>query len=409
MATFETITKTYCFKLRMNRIFEEACFKALNASRFTYNCALEHRINHYQQTGHGVSYYEQSRQLTEARAELPEVAACLRTIQMDALERLDDAFKAFFRRLKAGEKEAGFPRFKGRDRYDTFTQQIEVQRGCPLKGDKLTVPGVGSCRVRLSREIEGRVKQLRISRKADGWYALLVCDLPQPEALPATGAEVGLDVGITAFATLSTGERISNPRCLKQADEQLKREQRKLSRKRQGSWNRKKARRKVALRHLKVSRTRQDFHHQEARKLVDDFEVIRVEDLNVRGMVKNHHLAQAISDVAWSSFFGILKAKAEEAGRQVEKVDPRYTSQTCSRCGHRQKMPLSTRVFECERCQLLIDRDHNAALTVCAGGAKPQKPVESDGTLRNRNRHAKKKKPVSTDACADFLSSITDD
>ena len=320
MADPDYIVKTFEFKLRMNRIFEAACLRTLDQARFVYNCALEQRIRVYAASGLSLSYYEQSRQLTAAR-ELPEVKACLRGIQQDALRRLDLAFKAFFRRCQTGAAP-GFPRFKSPDRYDTFSQKIEKLRGCPLKGDQLRVPGVGTVRVRLSRPIEGTVKQLRLTRRVDGWYALLVCDLPRPESLPPTGAEVGLDVGIACFAALSTGERIPNPRCLKQAEEQLKREQRALSRKRQGSWNRKKARRQVAVRHLKVSRTRKDFHHQEARQLVKDFEVIRVEDLNVRGMVKNHHLAQAISDVAWSNFFGILTATAEEAPATGGKSRP---------------------------------------------------------------------------------------
>jgi len=168
-----------------------------------------------------------------------------------------------------------------------------------VKGDKLTVPGAGSCRVRLSRPIEGQCKQLRITRRADGWYVLLVCEIPKPAPLPKTGETIGVDVGIKSFATLSTGEEIANPRHLNKAHEQLVREQRRLSRKTKGSQNRKKARGKVALRHLRVQRTRKHFHHEEAAKLVERFDRIAVEDLNIRGLVKNHHLARAILDVAW--------------------------------------------------------------------------------------------------------------
>jgi len=202
--------KTFEFKLCINRPFGAACLQALDDARAVYNCALEQRISLYQDAGRSIGLLEQSRQLTEAR-ELPEVKACLRSIQQDALERLDEAFKAFFRRVRAGEKP-GFPRFRSADRYYTFSQKIEQPRGCPLKGDKLTVPGVGTCRVRLSRPLEGTVKQLRITRRADGWFVLLVCDLPKPTPLPKTGQSVGIDVGLTTFATLSNGEKIENPR-----------------------------------------------------------------------------------------------------------------------------------------------------------------------------------------------------
>jgi putative transposase len=373
MADSQTTTKTFEYRLRTNKKFVAAFEKALDDSRFVYNCALEQRIRVYNASGKTISFYEQSRQLTEARNELPELKSVLRTIQSDALERLDEAFDAFFRRLKSGEKP-GFPRFKSRDRYHTFSQKYEKVRPCPIKGDKLTVPGVGACRVRLSRPVEGRCKQLRITRRADGWYVLLVCETPTPEPLPPTGETVGVDVGIKSFATLSTGEEIANPRYLKQAADQLAREQQHLSRKVKGSRNRKKARVKVALRHLRVQRARKHFHHEEAAKLVNRFDRIAVEDLNIRGMVKNRHLAKAILDVAWGQFFAITKGKAENAGRTFERVNPRYATQTCSNCGHRQKMPLAIRIFECEKCGFVCGRDHNAAInldTVRPSGPKP--------------------------------------
>lgn len=359
----DTTIKTFEFKIRPNKAFIEACERELEHSRQIYNAALEERINCYKMTGQTLNYYDQSRSLTNARS-LPDVKAHLRTIQSDALERVDEAFKAFFKRCAKGTGKAGFPRFKGRDRYHTFSQKYEHQRACPLKGDKLTVPGVGTCRVRLSRPIEGKVKQLRITRRADGWFALLVCEIPRPEPLPKTGHEVGVDVGIKSFATLSTGEVIENPRHLNKASENLTKLQRRLSRKKRGSKNRAKARKKVALAHLKVSRTRKDFHHKEAKKLVGRFDRIVVEDLNIKGMVKNRHLSRAIADVAWGNFFLITESKAENAGRLFERKNPRYSSMTCSHCGHVQKMPLAIRIFVCEACEFVIDRDHNASLNL---------------------------------------------
>ena len=362
----DTTIKTFEFKLRANKQFVEAAERELEHSREIYNAALAERISCYKITGVSLGYNEQSRHLTEAR-ELPEVKRHLRAIQQDALERVDGAFKGFFRRFQNGEKP-GFPRFKGKDRYHTFSQKYEKVRPCPIKGDKLTVPGVGSCRVRLSRPIEGRCKQLRITRRVDGWYVLLVCEMPKPEPLAPTGQTIGVDVGISSFATLSNGEEIDNPRHLESALENLKRRQRRLSRRKKGSKRRAKQRIKVARAHLKVSRCRKDFHHKTSTDLVRRFEAITVEDLNIRGMVKNRRLARAISDVGWGSFFTMTKGKAENAGRRFEKVDPRYTSQICSRCGNRQKMPLAMRVYECGKCGLVIGRDHNAAITIDRAG-----------------------------------------
>jgi len=398
----DIITKTFEFKLRTNKKFVAACEAELEHSRQIYNAALQERIECYKLTGKSLSFVEQSRHLTEART-LPDVKAHLRTIQSDALERLDEAFKAFFKRCAKRQGQAGFPRFRGKDRYHTLSQKYEVQRGCPLKGDKLIVPGIGSVRVRLSREIEGRVKQLRITRRADGWFVLLVCDLAKPEPLPKTGQSIGVDVGLTTFATLSNGEKIENPRHLKAAEKKLTKRQRQLSRKRKGSANRLRARQRVARTHLHVARCRKDFHHKTAKQLVTCFDRIAVEALNVRGMVKNHHLAKAISDVGWSRFFTITKAKAENAGREFVKVPAAYTSQTCSRCGHRQKMPLHVRQFVCEKCGLEICRDVNGSHNVLASSQKLT-PVESDSTRGNRNKRVKKTKSVSTDAGGDFLS-----
>ncbi len=375
MAKTNPSTKTFQFKLRPHKKFTAACEATLDECRLLWNCALEQRISHYRQSGKSLNVFEQSRQLTEARAELPAAKAILRSIQTDVLQRLDLAFDAFFRRLKEPGVGAGFPRFKGKDRYNTFSQQIETQRGCPLNGDKLTVPGVGSCRVRLSRNIAGKVKQLRITRRASGWYVCLVCEMDKPAPLPKTGLSVGVDAGLTDFATLSNGEAIPNPRHLKKAAAKLKLAQQRLSRTKKGSANRRKARRVVALKHERVGNCRKDFHHKISRDIVNRFDSIFVEALNINGMVKNHHLAQAINDVAWGNFFNLTKAKAENAGRTFEKVNPAYTSQDCSGCGHRQKMPLSVRVFECANCHLLIQRDHNAALNILGRGA-PSQPVE---------------------------------
>jgi putative transposase len=386
-----TIIKTFEYKIRPNRPFIESCKRELEHSRQIYNAALEERIGCYKLTRKQIFLAEQSRHLTDARS-LPDVGNHLRTIQEDALKRVDRAFKNFYKRVRCGDKKKGFPRFKSQSRYHSFSIKLEPIRVCPLSKDKLHVPGVGFCRVRLSRPIEGRVKQICITRRVDGWYALLTCEIGKTKPLPKTGQSVAIDVGIKNFATLSTGEHIENPRHLANASENLAKLQRRLSRKKRGSANRRKARQRVAFAYLKVRRARKDFHHKEAVKLVNRFDRIAVEDLNIEEMIKNRHLSKAISDVAWSAFFTILKSKAENAGREFEKVNPRYTSQDCSHCGHRQKMPLAVRVYECQACQVVIDRDHNAAKNLLSRAelARTKTPVElkiTSTTKQERGGH----------------------
>jgi putative transposase len=189
-------------------------------------------------------------------------------------------------------------------------------------------------------------------------------DENQCRFFPKTGKAVGLDVGIENFATLSTGEVVENPQFLRESEGELKTAQRKVSRRKQGSKRRRKAANLLAKKHQKIARGRADFHYKRALNIVRGFDAIAVEDLNVRGMVRNHHLAKSISDAGWSQFILILTSKAESAGREVIKVNPSYTSQDCSRCGHRNKIRLATRIYRCSRCGLVIHRDRNGALNV---------------------------------------------
>jgi putative transposase len=355
--------KIYEYKLRANKAFVREAERTLLSCQHLYNACLEQRINHYRQTGLAVSWAQQSRELTELRADDPCFKAVSRGFQKEVLRRLDLAYQAFYRRVKSRDK-AGFPRFRSRDRYNSFGWSLDPRHKDFLRGDKIHVPSVGSCRVRLSRPLEGTPKQARILRKADGWYVQITCSVPLPTPLQKTGKTVGVDVGINSFAALSTGEVISNPCILQHNARRLADAGRRLSRRKQGSKRRKKAQGLLAKRHLHIQRIRKHFHYQVANKLVREFDGIHVEKLNVSDMVVNPRFAKAIYDVAWGSFFSITQFKAEWAGREFVKKDPRYTSQTCSVCQHRQKMPLWLRVFLCEKCQYQEDRDINAAINI---------------------------------------------
>jgi putative transposase len=324
-----------------------------------YNAALQERRDAYRINHLSINYKAQANQLPEIKKDRPEFANIHSQVIQDALKRVESAFDGFFRRVKEGRKP-GYPRFRCSSRYDSFRYP---QSGFSLKGGKLHLSKIGKIKVHLSRPIEGKIKTCMIKREADGWYVIFGVEGLKKEIATAPKESVGVDVGIESFATLSDDEvwPIENPQYFRSAENGLKKAQRRVSRRVKGSKGRKKAALVLAKKHLKVKRQRRDFHFKEARKLVDQYQSIKVEDLNVRGMVKNRHLAKSISDAGWAQFIMIVIFKAEEAGRTVIKVNPAYTSQDCSRCGHRNSITLATRIYECSKCRLVIHRDRNGA------------------------------------------------
>jgi putative transposase len=265
----------------------------------------------------------------------------------------------------AGEKP-GYPRFRGKKRYDSFTFP---QSGFSITHDnRVCLSKIGTLKMVYHRPVRGKIKTLTIHKSSTGkWYASFSCEI-EPEYLPETSTAVGIDVGLKTFATLSDGQEIENPRFFRAEEKALAKVQRKHSTLAKGTPQRRKHRQAVARVHERIAWRRQNFTHQQSRKIVNQSGLICVEDLNVNRMVHHPCLAKSISDVAWSAFFDQLASKAEEAGRELIRVNPAYTSQTCSRCGHRQKMPLSERIFDCPCCHLHIDRDLNAAKNIKALG-----------------------------------------
>jgi putative transposase len=324
-----------------------------------YNAALQERRDAYRINHLSINYKAQANQLPEIKKDRPEFARIHSQVIQNALKRVESAFDGFFRRVREGQRP-GYPRFRSSSRYDSFTYP---QSGFSLKGKKLQLSKIGKVTIHLSRPIEGEIKTCMIKREADGWYVVFAVEEPKKKAEPAPKESVGVDVGIESFATLSDDEAapIENPQYFRGAEKNLKKAQRRVSRRVKGSEGRKKAARWLAKKHLKVKRQRRDFHFKEAGKLVAEYQSIKVEDLNIQGMVRNHHLAKSISDAGWAQFIMILTFKAEEAGRTVIKVNPAYTSQDCSRCGHRNSIRLATRIYRCSKCGLVIHRDRNGA------------------------------------------------
>jgi putative transposase len=358
--------RVYRYRLYPTRAQDESMRTTLYRLRELYNAALQERRDAYRKEDRTISGYEQMAELREVRELRPEYAIIHTHLLQDVITRLDRAYRAFFRRVKAGEKP-GFPRFKGRGQYNTFTFKDAVNHnGVRLlaAGTRVKLASIGNVKVKLHRPIEGTIKQASVTLNGDGhWYISFVCDGIQPKPLPATGQSVGVDVGITTFAALSNGTMVANPRPYETAQRSLVKAQRRVSRRSRGSKRRRKAVVLLAKQHDRVRRVRLDFHHKTALDLVRRFDSISVEKLNVKGLAQMR-LAKQVHDSGWAQFATILASKAESAGREFFAVDPRGTSQECSVCGATVRKSLGVRVHHCPKCGLVEDRDINAAKNV---------------------------------------------
>ncbi len=363
-----TCRKTYKEKLRPTPAQERMLDETLWRCRTLYNTALEQRITAWQRCHVSVSRFEQEAELKAIRAEFPEYASIHSHVLQDVLARLEKTYQAFFRRIQRGEK-AGFPRFKGCNRYRSFTFK-EFGNGARLDNGFLALSKMGRIAVHWSRPLESTPKTVTISQEADGWYVAISCaDVPM-HLLPETGQETGIDLGLESFATLADGTTIHNPRYSRSAERYLAKCQRRVARRKKGSTRRRKAVCWLGKAHQTVRRQRADFHHKTALALVRIYDTIYHEDLQVRNMVRNPYLAKSISDVGWGQYLSILNFKAANAGRSVVAVDPAYTSQACSGCGVMVQKGLSVRWHSCPDCGTQLHRDHNAAKNIQGRGQR---------------------------------------
>jgi putative transposase len=292
-------------------------------------------------------------------------------------ERVELAFQAFFRRVKAGEEEVGYPRFKGYGNYDSFTytqsgfKLNSLPRGVkPRGGDMLTLSKIGNLRVKLHRPIVGIVKTLTIRRNAVGnWYACFSCEVEAKPFAP-THKIVGVDLGLTTFAHMSDGTKIDRQRWMKQDAKDIARLQRKKETFAKGSPERRKVIRALCHAYERAANRRKNFAHQESRKLVNEYQFIAIEKLDIAEMQVNGNkiISRNIADVAWGQFVQFTTYKAANAGRGVALVNPRGTTQICSGCGAIVAKDLSVRLHDCPHCGLKLNRDHNAALNILALG-----------------------------------------
>lgn len=318
-------------------------------------------------------------------------------VRQNVSDRVHKAFQNFFRKVKDPScKKKGFPRFKSRVRSITYPQS-----GFKFVSDKkLYTSKIGNIPIVLHRVPKGVCKTMTIKQNyANQWFALFSCEIDYPEKTHISNEEVGIDVGISKYATLSNGNVTENPRHILKSKRKLKLLHRRLSRKKKGSNNRNKARFRLAKGYVNITNQREDFLHKLSRNIVNDYSFIAIEDLEIRSMVTNHHLARSINDASWNTFFQFLEYKAITSGSKIVKVNPSGTTQICSKCGNEVKKTLSVRIHECSFCGLSIDRDLNAAKNIlstaghvesyaCEDHVRPsfeEAEIVEAGTIRDKN------------------------
>jgi putative transposase len=384
------VRRAYVFRLRPTARQHVALGACVDAHRELYNAALQERRDAWSHDKTRINYGDQSAQLTEIRSVRPDQAVWSFSSQQATLRRLNKAFAGFFRRVRAGQK-AGYPRFKGKARFDSveWPKDGDGARWLPEQR-RVYLQGVGQVKVELHREVVGRVKTIQVKRQGRRWMLVLSCDDVPDNPLPATGCAVGIDVGVVSFATTSDGEHIDNPRWGRAAGDGLAAAQQRLQRAKRGSKNRQRRRETVAARHRKIANQRKDFHHKQARALVERYDVLAVEDLKIANMVRRAKpvpdpdasgsylpnggraksgLNRSISDASWGGFLSILRAKAEDAGRVWIEVDPRHTSDGCENCGHATRENRVTQAeFVCQRCSHRAQADEHAARNILRAG-----------------------------------------
>jgi len=363
------------FKFRLYPSKEQMILinKHLGSNRFVYNYYLSKRIKTYEENKTTLTYNQCATDLPKLKKEFEWLKEIDSISLQQALRNLDTAYQNFFKEVKKGNKNQGFPKFKSkRDNRLSYRTQ-NVNNNISITENKIKLPKLGLVKFAKSREVGGAIKNATISKVPSGKYFIsILCEVSEPNKLPHSPNNIGIDLGIKDFAITSDGEIISNPKYYSKYEKKLVKLQRQLSKKQKGSSNRNKARIKVARLHEKITNTRTDFLQKLSTRLINENQVICLEDLNVEGMVKNHKLAKSISDVSWSSFTTMLKYKAEWYGRQIIVIDRYFpSSKLCNVCGWKyQDLDLSIREWTCPECKTHHDRDINASINILKEGLK---------------------------------------
>jgi putative transposase len=357
----DPVILTFRYRLLPSKAQHRVLERILESQRQLYNAALEERIGAYRVAGKTLSYFDQAKGLTEWRRSDAEAAELPANLQRATLKRLDDAYRGFFRRVKAGERP-GFPRFRGKGWFDSFG--FAEFRGVALCNGRLRFKGMpGGLRIHWHRELPSTViRTCTLKHGLKGWFVGFAIDV-KAAPLCQTNRAVGVDLGASTFAALSDGGRIPSIAAANRAQRRLRIAQRSLARKKRGSRGRREAREVVARCHAAVARQRREHLHQASARLTRDYDAIAIERLNVQGLARGR-LAKEVHDASWGTFISMLRYKAERAGVRLIEVNPWGTTRDCSACGTSVPKELSARNHVCHHCGLSMDRDLNAARNI---------------------------------------------
>jgi putative transposase len=351
--------KTYRYKLAPTPSQKQALGQWLGSCRYVYNLSLSYKKTLWEHNKVSLSKNEIQKELGAIAKETDWIAQVHSQVLQEVTDRVFNAYEGFFKQA-VGRCRKGFPKFARKGQYQSFS----FKQGVKINATHVQLPKFGKVKYRNSQDCTGTIKRATVRECADGWYVCL-CVETDIEHLPANQNSIGVDVGIKSLLVTSDGETIENPKHLYKAEKKLKRLQRSVSRKKKGGANRKKAIKKLALQHQKVANTRKDFQHKVTTRLIRENQTIAVENLQIKNMLGNHHLAKSISDASWYSLTQMLEYKARWYGRAFEKVSARHTSQDCSVCGQRNTtLTLSVREWACSGCGTTHDRDVNAAINI---------------------------------------------
>jgi len=380
------LKRAYKYRLYPTKNQRHKLQNTLDLCRDLYNSALQERIEAYKKNKISLSVFDQIKELPLLKGELPEYGLIYSQVLQNVLKRLDLNFKSFFRRLKNHEKP-GFPRYKGYDRYDSFTYPQNIDNAFSIKDNKLHLAKIGDVKLKVHSSLQGKVKTCTVKREVDRWYVILTVEI-EKDIKPVTELKpVAIDLGVKRFAVLGIPNSssqdieeivekkeykqviIDNPKYLKKSEKKLIKTQRKLSLAKKGSLERNKEKKVLSKKYRKINNQRNDFLHKFSREIVNEYNQIFIEDLDINRMLQKHWVSKGIADASWRKFVDCLSYKAVEAGKGVYPLSPKDSSRTCFKCGFIKKdLELKDRDWTCPVCGTQHDRDVNAAFELLNRG-----------------------------------------